>query len=260
MTSASIIRFEPKGPKGQLTRWEDIPASDLESGQPVQNGHYYLQDAKHGLTAGVWDCTAFTSKPGPYSVNEFMVVLEGSVTIVEAGGRETTIRAGESFLIPKGLHCQWKQPGYLRKYFVIFDDASGLKPADATALQVMRPDPAAKLAPSASPPAELLLSGTPVQHAREYFSDLSGQWSVGVWDTTAYHRKAMPFPRHELMHILEGSVTLTDSAGKAQRFQAGDSFLVPLGAVCDWKSEGYLRKIYCIFQPRAAAAKTEAAE
>jgi len=39
-----------------------------------------------------------------------------------------------------------------------------------------------------------------------------------------------------------------------------DSFFVPLGAVCDWKSEGYLRKIYCIFQPRLTAAKTKAAE
>jgi uncharacterized cupin superfamily protein len=260
MASDSIVRFQPKGPAGELQRWDDIPASDLESGRPVQRGHYYINDTERGLSAGVWDCTAFTAKAGPYSVNEFMLILEGSVTIVEAGGRETTIRAGESFIIPKGLHCQWKQPGYLRKYFVIFDDASGLKPADPAALRVLRPDPKGALAKSAPPPADLLLSPAPVQHAHQWFADLTGQWSVGVWDTTAYHRKPIPFPRHELMHILEGSVTLTDGAGKAQRFTAGDSFFVPLGAVCDWKSEGYLRKIYCIFQPRIAAAKTEAAE
>jgi len=260
MSNDGIVRFEPKGPGGELHQWDEIPASDLESGRPVQRGHFYLDDAERGLSAGVWDCTAFTGKPGPYSVNEFMVILEGSVTIVEAGGRETTIRAGESFIIPKGLHCQWKQPGYVRKYFVIFNDASGLKPSNPAALHVLRPDPKGVLTKSTPPAPELIQSGSPVQHAHEWFSDLTGQWTVGVWDTTGYHRKPIPFPRHELMHILEGKVTLTDAGGKAQTFTAGDTFFVPLGTVCDWKSEGYLRKIYCIFQPRLTAAKTEAAE
>ena len=83
---------------------------------------------------------------------------------------------------------------------------------------------------------------------------------MGVWDTTAYCRKLIPFPRHELMHILEGAVTLTDGDGNHQTFKAGDTFFVPLGAICDWRCEGYVRKIYCIFQPRAVAAQTKAAE
>ena len=79
MSHDGIVRFEPKGPVGELHRWDDIPASDLESGHPVQRGHFYLNDTERGLSAGVWDCTAFTAKPGPYSVNEFMLILEGSV-------------------------------------------------------------------------------------------------------------------------------------------------------------------------------------
>ena len=260
MDTAGIFRFEPKGPLGALERWDDIPASELESGSPVQRGHFNLKEDKHGVSAGVWDCTAFTSKQGPYPVHEFMIVLEGSVTIAEASGRETTLNAGDSFLIPKGLVCQWKQPGYLRKYFVIFDDASGMKPADKTALRVIRPDPRVKLTPSTPPAAELLLSGSPTQHVHEYFADTTEQWSVGVWDTTAYWRKQIPFPRHELMHILEGSVTLTDGTGTQHKFGAGETFFVPLGAICDWRCEGYVRKIFCIFQPQAAAAQTAAAE
>ncbi len=257
MASPSIVRFERMG---ELERWEDIPTSELESGNPVQRGHFSIKDDQHGVSAGVWDCTAFTSRLGPYPVNEFMIVLEGSVTIVEADGRETTVNPGESFLIPKGLVCKWKQPGYLRKYFVIFDDASGARPDDATRLHVIRPNPSVALAASTPPAADMLLSGSPAQHAHEYFADATGQWSVGVWDTTAYWRKRIPFPRHELMHILEGSVTLTDGDGIPHKFEAGETFFVPLGAVCDWRCEGYVRKIYCIFQPRALAAKTEAAE
>ena len=72
---------------------------------------------------------------------------------------------------------------------------------------------------------------------------------MGLWDTTGYHRKLIDFPRHELMHLLEGSVTFTDDKGGSQTFKAGDTFFVPLGTPNSWKSEGYLRKIYCIFQP-----------
>jgi hypothetical protein len=32
---------------------------------------------------------------------------------------------------------------------------------------------------------------------------------------------------------------------------------VPLGTHCDWKSTGYVRKIYCIMQPKAAVARKE---
>jgi uncharacterized cupin superfamily protein len=261
MTSASIWRFEPNGPvKSGLTRWPDMAAIDLESGVPVQHGHEYLKDSERGLTAGVWDCTAFTSTMMSYPVNEFMILLEGEVTIIEENGRRTTVRAGESFILPKGLRCKWQQTGNVRKYFVIFDDASGLSPQNVAALEVRRPDPRGDLAPSAPPAADLLLSAVPRQRAHVWFEDLTGQWTVGVWATTPYHRKAVPFPRHELMHILEGSVTLTDGAGMAHRFHAGDTFFVPMGTACDWECTQDLRKIYCIFQPKAVAAKSQAAE
>jgi uncharacterized cupin superfamily protein len=286
MTAPRIQKFESFGPGGSaaksgLALWPEIPAAGLAAGAPVQHGHYYLEDKARGLTAGVWDCTAMTEKLAPYAVNEFMIVLDGEVTIIEdpknipippkrgreasttgrEGVRRTTIKAGESFIIPKGLHCQWHQDGYMRKFFVIFDDTSGKTPADPAALSVLRPDPDAELEASAGPAPELLLSGAPQQHDKQYFADLTGQWTVGVWDSTPYHRKTIPFPRHELMHILEGEVTITEDGQPPQTFKAGDTFVVPMGTPCDWKTTGYIRKIYCIFQPKAAAAKgKEAAE
>jgi hypothetical protein len=299
MTAPRIQKLEPFGPGGSaaktgLSVWPEIPASALSAGKPVQRGHYYLEDKARGLTAGVWDCTAMTEKGGPYSVNEFMIVLDGAVTIREpsvpspparsqsdrreaeegsaptgragegksAGQRETTIRAGESFIIPKGLDCQWHQDGYMRKFFVIFDDSSGL-PADPATLSLQLPDPRAALSPSGGPAPELLLSGAPKQQDKQYFADRTGQWTVGIWSSTPYHRKTIPFPRHELMHILEGEVTITEDGQPPRTFKAGDTFVVPMGTPCDWKTTVDIRKIYCIFQPKAevAAAKgKEAAE
>ena len=112
-------------------------------------------------------------------------------------------------------------------------------------------DPAVTLAPSTPPAVAMLLSPVPTQHAHDYFSDATGQLNIGVWDTTGYHRKLIDFPRHELMCLLEGSVTFEDDKGVTQRFSAGDTFFVPLGTPNSWKSEGYLRKIFVIFQPKA---------
>lgn len=259
MTTPKITRFEPMGPAGQgLARWEDIPADALAAGNPVQRGHGYLDDKELGLSAGVWDCTPMTTRMAPYSVNEFMIVLEGAVTIVEANGRETTVRAGQSFILPKGLPCVWKQTEYMRKFYVIFDDASGLAPENPGRLSVILPDATAPLAPMTVDPAPIV-GPLPVQHSRTWFTDLTGQWTVGVWDATPYERKVSPFPRYELMHLLEGSVTLTDGKGGGQSFKAGDTFLVPMGTPCGWKSTVYVRKIYCIFQPKVSAAAAKRA-
>jgi uncharacterized cupin superfamily protein len=206
MLTSTIIPFSPRGPTGDLERLDDFPASILESEQPIQHGYTYLDDSRHGFIAGVWDCTPFVTTLQPYPCHEFVLILEGSVTIVEHNGQETTIHAGESFAIPQGLNCQWKQMGYVRKYYTIFEDASAPRATDHTAHRVVRLDPKGTLTQSTPPSTELLLSSAPSQHAHEWFADSTGQWAVGIWDTTAYRRKPMPLLHHELMHIIEGSV------------------------------------------------------
>jgi uncharacterized cupin superfamily protein len=203
------------------------------------------------LSVGVWEAEANLGRWMNWPVHEFMVILEDEVVMVEED-RETVIGPGESFFIPKGRRCIWNQSGYAKKFMVIFDDRSGIA-ADGSQ-PIFKVDEAVKLDPSTPPDAAMLLSSVPSQRTHEYFADVTGQLTVGVWDTTAYHRKLINFPRHELMHLLEGSVTLTDDQGRAQTFNAGDTFFVPLGNRNSWQCSGYLRKIYCIFQPKAAAA------
>lgn len=252
VTQQPVIKFAANGLANEgLALWAAIPADELESGQPVQHGIEYFSVGRIGLSAGVWDCTAFTGKMAPYPVNEFMIVLEGAVTMIEANGRETTISAGQSFVIPKGLVCQWRQLGYMKKYYVIFDDASGADPAKASAQRILRIDPALSRSPTPSPAADLLIGPCPRQSGRNWFEDASGQWTMGVWDSTPYRRKAIPFPRHELMHLLEGSVTLSDPAGWRETFRAGDTFFVKMGANVEWHSTEYVKKYYCIMIPKA---------
>ncbi|MEZ5776428.1 MAG: cupin domain-containing protein [Hyphomicrobiaceae bacterium] len=261
MAKPQFTRMYEKGlPGAGLEDWGTIPAESLTAGSPQQRGMMVLDDKERSVTAGVWECTAFTGRMGPYSCDEFMLLLEGSVTIVDEKGGETVINAGESFVLPKGLVCQWKQTGYVRKFFVIYEDNAIPGPKDATGLAVIKPDPKATLQPADGPDPALIVSGKPVWHDLLAYEDPTGQFTVGLWSTTPYERRVIPFPRHEMMHILEGEVTISDGEGRAETFKAGDTLFVPQGAMLGWRNDKPVKKIYCIFLPRAAAAKSEAAE
>jgi len=95
MNDPKITRMEPHGPADTgMVEWDPIDPKSIESGSPVQRGHLYFNDADLGLMAGVWDCTPFTGTMAPYDVNEFMYVLEGSVTMVDERDSAQAIEKG----------------------------------------------------------------------------------------------------------------------------------------------------------------------
>jgi len=51
---------------------------------------------------------------------------------------------------------------------------------------------------------------------------------------------------HQMMTIIEGSVTVTTADGKAETFTAGDSLFIAKGTKCVWEITQTLRKFYMI--------------
>lgn len=200
---------------------------------------------------GVWACSPMTGRMGPWSTNEVMVLIEGTVAIDHADGSTLHVTAGDAFFIPKGTVCSWRQAGDLKKFFAIHDDATGIAAAQPEGLRARRIDFAASLASTEGPPATLLLSSAPTCCDATAFTDLTGQLTAGIWSATPYTRKAVASPRHELMHIIEGAVTLSDDAGREETFSAGETCFVPKGAVVGWKSVSPVRKMFCSFTPAA---------
>ena len=245
MSNPNVIRFEPHGPADTgLVEWDAIDPGTLEAGNPVQRGHLYHQDEALGYMAGVWDCTAMTGKFEPYAVHEFMILLEGSVIMVLEDGVEITVNAGESFVIPKGLPCQWKQPGYVRKYFMIFENPGARAADDVAKLGIILPRPG----------GDGGKADDGERHNRVDFRDPSGRMTVGLWDSTPFESEIRPHPHHELVRLLEGEVTITEEDGATQMFKAGDTFYVAQGAVCGWKAASPVKKLYAILDPAAAVS------
>jgi uncharacterized cupin superfamily protein len=226
-----------------------MPSAELIAGTGQQYGHLWLDDAASGLMIGVWACSPMTGRMGPWSTNEVMILLEGAVTIDHEDGSQLAVTAGEAFFIPKGTVCSWRQEGDLKKLFAIHSDASGLTAENPKALRARRIDPAAVLAPSEGPDASVLLSPPPTCHETTAFTDLTGELTAGVWSATPYKRAAVPFPRHEMMHILDGAVTLSDGAGREETFVKGETCFVPMGATVGWVSETPVKKLFCSFTP-----------
>ncbi|MEM7293696.1 MAG: cupin domain-containing protein, partial [Pseudomonadota bacterium] len=162
---------------------------------------------------------------------------------------QETFSAGEAFILPKGTPCTWKQTEYCRKYYVIFDDPVGENLIDSDDLKPIRVDLSAELPDAGSQDPSLLLSDVPEMGLLALFQDVSKQFVVGMWDCSPMQRKPATIARSELMHILEGSGTITNADGVVFSFKAGDTFMVPIGMGYQWHNTEYVKKIFCSFTP-----------
>ncbi len=223
--SPAVIRFDAAA---SLEPFPDFPETEISSGARDNRGHLWLDDTAAGLEAGVWESEPNLGRWMEWPVHEFMIIVEGEVVMIEED-RETVVGPGESFLIPKGRRCVWNQSSYAKKFFMIFDDKSALSADGAPPILKLDPD----------------------LGAHKYFEDASGQLTIDVRELTARRRDQTPSSSHQLTHVLEGHLDVTDDAGRTHAFAAGDTFFVPIGAVISSESEGTARGVCCTFTPRS---------
>ena len=188
------------------------------------------------------------SGPLPASGEDFADALvfgqmrSGTLTLA---GTERVVEPGEIFALEPGQSHGWTPSADASAYLMIHRGAD----AAGEPLVVASRDDLTSIPSSTPTPAHLLISGDPKQGDLVYKAGARGQWNVGAWETSPYHRIATTFPKHELMYLLDGWLELTIEGGERHRFTAGDSFLVTKGTVCDWNTGG-LRKFYATFTPK----------
>lgn len=249
MADLNVIKFDRNGdPETGLQRWDDVPLELLHSGAPIQTGHTYQDTANGIFTAGVWDCTPHELLPSPYSVDELMIVLEGSIIIEHESGQADRFIAGDSFIIPKGTPCIWRQDEYVRKFWAIHDNPEAPLMADS-ALGAIRVNPDAALSEVTGHDPAMYESEVPDMGLLSLYQDPGGKLLAGVWECSPMKRVAGRIERSELMHILEGSGSITNADGVIFEFQAGDTFLVPVGMGYQWQNDKYVKKIFCSYTP-----------
>ena len=89
-------------------------------GLALGQDHVYFAKPEARMRTGIWRSQAYSEYYDSYAADEFMYVIEGSVTL-EAEGFAQTYRAGEAFFVPKGFCGFWRQTEPMVKFYVIVE-------------------------------------------------------------------------------------------------------------------------------------------
>ncbi len=259
MTDRAFIKMNPHGPEGVgLTRRPPYPKENLETEPPVHSSHLYVNDDAQGIKIGVWECTPHTSKMGPFPVNEFMILLEGSVTMLDTDGKTTVVQAGEAFVVPKGAVCQWNQSEPVRKFFAIQGDAPGKPRPDAS-----RPQAVTKASPTASQGRAGQSSeghgALPFGAGEAIYSDTARGYLLGTWNKVAEKGRPFVSQSYQVLRVEAGTLTLDDGKGAKEFLKAGETVLVIPGHSVMWSGSDDLRVLACSIKDEKAAALPSAA-
>lgn len=103
-------------------------------------------------------------------------------------------------------------------------------------------------ASTSRPAADRLLGGDPQQTIRNYFSDATGQFFAGVWESSP-GRWRVQYSENEFCHLTKGRVRINAPSGQSWTFGAGDSFVIPAGFAGIWEVLEPASKLYVVFEP-----------
>ncbi|AIT82325.1 cupin domain-containing protein [Novosphingobium pentaromativorans] len=97
------------------------PAAELLLGEtPSCRANTMFASTDEAFKCGVWDSTPYQRKPIFFHHCELMHLLEGSVTFVDAEGREATFAKGDTFIIEQGAECSWDSQVDVAKIYALW--------------------------------------------------------------------------------------------------------------------------------------------
>ncbi len=228
MSETRIIKLN-QNPSGFGDTKDELDVSMFESDIPIQHTHSYYEDDKIGLYVGVWDTTSMIEHAAPYECDEFMILLEGDACLKNnKTNRVKTVKAGETFIIPKGLDCQWQQNGYLRKFYVISEHPDEDIPSTPNAKDIIVINEEIQ--------NSLQLAPTSDGHSKKIlYQNNSKRFTTGIWCCDALSTEEITFPYNEFLYITHGDLTCIEKNGDEHKFSQGDAVFIPQGTLCSWQ-------------------------
>lgn len=223
--SLNIIRMSGS-PEGFGEKPDELSQEMFSSSLPVQHSHSYFEDESIGLYVGVWDTTDMVETSGPYPCEEYMVLIEGCAEIENAESRSVdTVIANEGFLIPKGYNCQWHQKGYLRKFYVIYENENAVNTTDSY-------DGITKIKNNLNASNERL------------YQNGDQSFIVGTYYNEENGTFVEESNKHKFIYQRSGSIDICEQGQLPYTVKAGEAFFVPAGTSYQWRSSGAVVQDY----------------
>ena len=92
-----------------------------------------------------------------------------------------------------------------------------------------------------------VIAGDPVTTTHNYFTDSSGAFFSGIWESTP-GKWSCDYSESEFVYLISGRERLTDADGHGETFGPGSAFVIPAGFKGSWETLESLKKYYAIFQ------------
>ena len=112
----SIVRIPHHAPDGAA---EPVPGERLVSGNPMQSVTNAYSDAGNAFHCGAWEGGVGAWRVA-YTEHEFCHLLAGRVRLRGDDGSDTTVVAGDSFVIPAGFAGIWEVLEPARKLYAVY--------------------------------------------------------------------------------------------------------------------------------------------
>lgn len=92
----------------------------IEGTSPCDATDEVLSIPASNVDLGFWECSPGSFRTAREDVNEVVLILEGSGTLVADDGTRLDHRAGDLVLIPNGWSGIWEVHEHLRKYYSVY--------------------------------------------------------------------------------------------------------------------------------------------
>jgi len=79
--------------------------------------------------------------------------------------------------------------------------------------------------------------------------DTPSRVRAGIWEATRYAEKLIDYPYHEIVFLVEGSISIIDESGHEERFYPGDCFFLQKGFNGIWKQHETIRIFHMTVDP-----------
>jgi len=217
----------------------DFPRAALGPDDPFGAVRQVAYQGDDGVSAGIVQ-GAVDGTVEHYPHVETLVVHAGRVSLQDKH-HALELCVGESVVIGRGTAVRIQASADALWAFCAYQQDSAAAQPGLTPLPAYAP-----LNPSLPPDEQILLGPAPQCRSHNAYADTAANLLIGVWDSTPYARRSRPHKVHELMHLIEGSVTLSLEGDAQLTVNTGDSVFVPLGVPCAWTSSVYVRKFYVV--------------
>jgi uncharacterized cupin superfamily protein len=95
-----------------------LPAEILLGPAPQCRSDNVFKDELTGVVAGTWDSTPYHRIVRDHRLNEFMVLLDGSVRFAAPDGSVLSAATGDALFVPQGAPIGWESSDRVAKFYV----------------------------------------------------------------------------------------------------------------------------------------------